>query len=64
MKKGDYIYTAISCHVKIAEVFGSEKEARNAGYIEPTGFQSGGYGVLYKNTGEGMRVFAGYKMAA
>ncbi len=49
MKIGDSVRTPRFCTVTIAEVFQSEEEAYENGYIEPTHYRSNDYAVLGKS---------------
>jgi hypothetical protein len=58
MKQGDYVFTPRFCTVKIEKVFNTENEAREAGYREPTHYDSGDYDIMGKHIGENRMTFA------
>lgn len=59
MKKGDKVYTPRFCTVRIKEVFDTQKEARAAGYYEPTHYDKDpNYAIQGKHTGENRMQFA------
>jgi hypothetical protein len=62
IKKGDYVYTPRFCAVKIEEVFESSKEAREAGYTEPTHYDKDPeYSIAGKHIGTNRMIFAAIK---
>lgn len=50
MKIGDYVRTPRFCNVRISEIFHSEQDAYQAGYVEPTYYKDpSGVKVLGKS---------------
>ena len=60
MRQGDRVYTPRFCTVQIAEVYGTETEAKQAGYTEPTYWRDIEYGILGKSLDAYHMRFAGY----
>lgn len=60
MKPGDRVYTPRFCTVRIEEVFETAKEARAAGYTEPT-YYEGAFDVRGKSVDMYHMVFAAVK---
>jgi len=58
MKQGDYVQTPRFLQCRIAEVFDNAREARKAGYTEPTHYDSTEYDVYGKHAGVNRMVFA------
>ncbi len=60
IQAGDRIHTPRFCTVRIESVYESEKEAREAGYTEPTHYHREGYGICGKSIGINRMVFAAF----
>lgn len=59
MNKGDQVYTPRFCTVRIEEVYEEAREARAAGYYEPTYYNKNpDYDILGKHTGTNRMAFA------
>ena len=62
MQEGDRIYTPRFCTVRISEVFQNEKDARFAGFVEPTHYYDDPeFGILGKSIDLNRMIFAAYK---
>ena len=61
MKKGDRVYTPRFCTVEIKEVYSSKREAREAGFTEPTHYDGDGYGIAGKSLDMYHMIFAAYE---
>lgn len=58
MKIGDYVRTPRFGNVKVKEVFATLREARSAGYIEPTHYIGDDYHVVGKHIDTNRMTFA------